>query len=206
MSKVIQIIQVVNAGIVTSNNAIKERSGVFNSFDFPNEIKAIFNQYLFYFGKFLEDLGIENNTSIESKDSQTILTVEPKDEADALHKINSALATYLSLPSSDLASIVIVEDSLEAQVRYQQLAATVQHLQSQLSLSKTELSLKNREIELLENNLDETKKQLPSTDIIDYWEPIEGLQFKKYEGKWFNLDVPKIVNKIKAKIEDKNNL
>lgn len=179
-----------------------------SQFNFPNEYRHIFTQYLTYFGKFLEDLGIAGEVSIEQKDGKTILKITSDQKQETLDQINAALLSYISLPSSDISTIVKPAPDLESQIRLQQLLSAVDHMKSQLNLSKAMISVKDREIELLHATNNQLRTNLIpsvelSSDLIDYWEPLEGVKIKAYKGDFFEIDIPLWVKKIKNRLQKK---
>lgn len=187
--------------LVLNNNDIEEQ--FISQFNFPSEYKSAFVQYLTYFGKFLEDLGINGDISINNKEEYTSIGFLPSNKDVALDNIASALNAYLSLPSTDVLSIVECSRDLESEVRMQQLVSAIDHLKSQLNLSKAVESLKNREISLLEGEISLHRETVnypvdKSLDIKDYWEPIEGIKITSYKGKFFDINIPLLVNKAKS--------
>jgi len=179
-----------------------------SQFKFPNEYKHIFTQYLTYFGKFLEDLGIAGEVSIEQKDGKTILKVASDQKQENLDQINAALLSYISLPSADISTIVKPTPDLESQIRLQQLMSAVDHMKSQLNLSKAMISVKDREIELLHATNNQLRTSfIPraelSSDLTDYWEPLEGVKIKALRGSFYEIDIPLWVKKIKNRLQKK---
>lgn len=169
--------------------------GFISKFKFPAEYKSIFVQYLTYFGQFLEDLGIHGDLSLSNRHELTCLSFNPSDQSVALENIAAALSSYLSLPESNLA-IIVPNGNLESEVRFQQLASVVEHLKSQLRLSNAIISLKEKEISLLERAVDKVEFPLPSKVIKDYWEPVSGIRITSYKGKFFEIDIPKLINRL----------
>jgi hypothetical protein len=179
-----------------------------SQFNFPQEYRHVFTQYLTYFGKFLEDLGISGEVSIEHKDGKTILKVASDQKQETLDQINAALLSYISLPSSDISTIVKPAPDLESQIRMQQLLSAVDHMKSQLNLSKAMISVKEREIELLHATNNQLRTNLIpraelSSDLTDYWEPLDGVKIKAYKGDFFEIDIPLWVDKVKKRLQKK---
>lgn len=179
-----------------------------SQFNFPQEYRHVFTQYLTYFGKFLEDLGISGEISIEQKDGKTILKVASDQKQETLDQINAALLSYISLPSSDISTIIKPAPDLESQIRLQQLLSAVDHMKSQLNLSKAIISVKDREIELLHATNNQLRTNLIpraelSSDLTDYWEPMEGVKIKAYKGEFFEVDIPLWVDKVKKRLQKK---
>lgn len=74
-----------------------------NVYTFPPEIRPACEQYLIYFSRFLEDIGISALANIESHPKKTYFTVKPQNSDEALSNIKEMLDVYLSLPQfSDL--------------------------------------------------------------------------------------------------------
>ncbi|OYD21301.1 hypothetical protein B6S09_16100 [Oceanimonas baumannii] len=174
-----------------------------SQFRFPKEYKSSFLQYLTYFGQFLEDLGISGDLSISDKADVTYLMFYPENKEMALGNITTALSAYLSIPDKDNVNLISCRDDLESQVRYQQLSSVVNHLKSQLELSRAVISLKEKEISLLEDRELKLKSNRLRGDIKNYWEPFDGVKITSYKGKCFEIDIPKIVNNIFGKLEKK---
>ena len=136
---------------------VKERKkDFFIEFDVPEEKRYIVSQYLSYFGQFLVDFGIPSNCEVAVHDASLSLSVAPKDKSEAIENIHAALAAYLSL-AEDGELVVIPKDDAIATVKYQQLLANMEHLRSQLRLAEALISVKDREISLLEQTLSNSK-------------------------------------------------
>lgn len=120
-------------------------------FHFPEEIKSSCEQYLLYFGKFLQDLGIQTTQDLaEEEDNRVLFSVSPIDEKDALDKIREALAVYLHLPASPL----IYNDSF-ASMRLQQQIENLQHSQTMAA----------REIQLAQKVIESQDKIIQHKDL-----------------------------------------
>lgn len=164
-------------------------------FNFPDEIKPACEQYLLYFTQFLADLGISANTSIDGKDESSIFKIIPKDPEQALSQIRDALTVYLNLPSID--NLNLQTNSFD-DIGVQQLLANVYHLNSQLSLARAELQLKEMSIKTLNLELYQTKNLLEEKKIDDGEPLFSGLiKIKKYKGPGFEIDLPEVLRKIK---------
>jgi hypothetical protein len=94
------------------------------NFKFPKEIKFSCEQYLIYFVKFLEDLGINTTSNLKEEAGKVLFSVTPTDDIEALDKIREALAVYLNLPTSP-----IVYDESFASMRLKQQVDNLQHAQ-----------------------------------------------------------------------------
>lgn len=173
-----------------------------SQFKFPEEYKHTFIKYLTQFGKFLEDLGINGDISITNDGKVTKLFFKSEENTiqDQQDIVLSALQTYLNLPSSGMDQLLTSTGEVQSEIRLQQLQATIQHLKSELSLANALVSVKNTELRLLSQEAD-TKviNTSPSEEIVDYWEPIEGIKLTPYKGRFFSIDIPLIIRKLSKK-------
>lgn len=136
-----------------------EENFVSMSFDFPEEVRVPCEQYLLYFGKFLQDLGVRATSDLQHNAGQVLFTVTPADSQTALDKIRAALDVYLQLPSSP------VSDTSHAEIAIQRLEANVLRVKSDLKLAAAELQAKNTTIEA-QRLIIETQKGLLSGEIV----------------------------------------
>jgi hypothetical protein len=118
----------------------EERTNGFSLwFDFPIEIRIYCEQYLFFFSKFLADIGIKATSSIKERAGKVLFSVSPTDDLEALDKIREALAVYLNLPSSP-----IIYDESFAAMRLEQQIRNLEHAQR---MAETEVRLAYKVIE-----------------------------------------------------------
>jgi|GEM_PF-6895011 len=185
-------------------SGLVEEDGFISQFRFPPEYKAAFIQYLTYFGKFLEDLGIAGDLSIKTRNEITYLTFHPENKDIALENIAIALSAYLSFPSEEHIPFFHHDLSPDAKINSHQLHFVIETLKSQLRYAEAAISLKNLEISLLKNRESGKEKPMPqvSSDIKDYWEPIEGFKIIPYRGKFFEANFPKLWKGIRKKVSD----
>ena len=128
-------------------------------FHFPEETKSSCEQYLLYFGKFLQDLGIEATHSLSEEDgSRVLFSVYPIDEVEALGKIREALAVYLHLPASP-----IDYDESFAAMRLQQQVENLLHSQK---MAVREVCSAERELRLAETVIEHQDKIIHAKDSI----------------------------------------
>ncbi len=186
-------------------DSFSQDDGFISQFRFPNEYKAAFIQYLTYFGKFLEDLGIRGDISIRERDDLTYLSFLPECGEVALSNIAAALTSYLSLPNGDSSVLVCPNAEIESEVRFQQLASVIDHLKSQLRLANAMIALKEREITLLDNRLylKRNDSNWETPDVRDYWEPIRGIRITTYKGKFFEINIPTLIGSIYRSKKDR---
>jgi len=131
----------------TKNNSLITRF-----FSFPEEIRVPCEQYLLYFTEFLRNLGINTTADIKHEAGEILFSVTPDNPNQALDKIRVALEVFLDLPKSE---IIIVSDE-EFEIAMLKTKANIDHFNSQLSLAKAEIRVKEREIQAFEAAL-ETK-------------------------------------------------
>lgn len=110
------------------------------SFSFPASISVACEQYLLYFGQFLQDLGVRAETALTHDAGEVLFTVTPTDQQEALGKIKDALDLYLELPSSP------ISDTINESIAVQRLESTVLRLRSDLKLAAAELQAKDATI------------------------------------------------------------
>lgn len=167
------------------------------TFKFPDEYKHQFIQYLSYFSKFLNDLGINCEINMSNSNNSTELLVKSSDVIIENDEIYTLLAAYLQLPSNQSPIIHFIDNSIEANVRFQQLLSVVDHLKSQLKLTEALISLKDTENNILKDKLCELVQPKISDNISDYWEPYEGFKIKPYKNNFIEIDIPLLINKAK---------
>lgn len=177
---------------------LKEHS-VTSIFNFPEEIKQPCEQYLIYFSKFLQDLGIEASTSIEQEAQNVLFMVTPKDPSQALSQIRDALSIYLKLPEIDDIEKYSVNNN---DVGVQQLVSNIYHLKSQLLLSQSIIQAKDATIKTL--NFNNYQQTLLINQHIDSKKNEEKLlndvvTIKEFEGKGFKINLPKLFRMIMRK-------
>lgn len=115
-----------------------EKNELYLNFNFPKSIKISCEQYLLYFAKFLQDLGINATSNLKEEAGKVLFSVTPTDDVKALDKICEALAIYLKLPESP----IIFDESFKS-MRTQQQIENLQHSQKMTA----------RELQLMEKLL-----------------------------------------------------
>jgi hypothetical protein len=168
-------------------------------FSFPEDVKTSCEQYLLYFGEFLRTVGINAAVEIKEEADRVLFSVTPNDSHEALDRIRQVLDLYLGLPT---ATFTPTEDR-EYRLEGQRLTANVMHLKSQLMLAQATLEAKNATIEaqrerliyqgqLIEGRLlPEPAK--PQAKEVEKEEILDGMvEIKKYEGKGFAVNLPKM--------------
>lgn len=162
-------------------------------FNVDENIKTACQQYLVYFSQFLQDIGIEANSSMSEEAQKIMFSVTPCDSDVALTRIKNALEVYLDLPRyPEMISNCNVDE-----VAVIQLQSNIHHLNSQLALAKATIAANNKTIRLLElisnrellTNMDDNKEEL-----------LDGiLKIKEYKKNGFEIDVPELIRKMKRK-------
>lgn len=193
-----QFKEYINEALI-SLNISEDNTPLTSVFKFPKDIQTACEQYLIYFAQFLRDLGIEANTEIKRQAQQTLFNVIPINSNEALDKIKEALDVYINLPQ---ASDLEFSQSESKDVSVQQLLSNVYHLKSQLMLANSVIeqktatihSLKISNYQLSEIVEAQAKKLKDEEEVIG-----ELVTVKKYDGKWFNINLPEIIRRLKRK-------
>jgi len=178
-------------------------------FNFPKEIETACEQYLLYFVRFLQDIGINATAELkEDTPGKVLFVVTPENQAEALDTIRKALAVYLNIPAQvDVYHPV----NLSQEIAIQRLVAQVQHFQSQLTLARAELQLRAATIQqkdkLIHQQQQAIEQQILSQNVLlesmqkdaDDAEPVLGdlVSVKKYEGEWVEVNLPSILRYLK---------
>ncbi len=162
------------------------------SFKFPEEIQVACEQYLVYFVQFLRDIGIEATANLTEEAGNVLFSVTPKNQAEALDNIRTALAVYLRLPSHPHLGLSTPATDIEVQ----RLVANIHHLNGQLVLANAAIQLRDNFIEQALMNrpvLVEAIQQEPDK------EPVVGdiVSIKKFEWGIFEVDLPTILRRLK---------
>ena len=120
----LKILKPVHQKISSSVESNQIHDSLRFTFNFPPDVKIVCEQYLLYFGQFLNDLGIGTTSNLKEESGKVLFSVKPRNETDALDRIREALAIYLNLPSSP-----ITYDESVAAMRLQQQIENLQHSQ-----------------------------------------------------------------------------
>jgi hypothetical protein len=176
-------------------------TGVTANLNIPEDYRHIFGQYLMYFGHFLSEMGIPSKTTVSVNEEGVLLNINPSNKDEAIQNIYLALSSYIALADGE--SVISPLSVQSSEIRYQQLMANVEHLKSQLKYANAVLEVKNDHIEFLRHTRDISQtKQVPTSDssITEKWEPIEGIALTKYKGKFFEIDIPKLIRKLSGRL------
>ena len=199
--------QVINKLLIILENSIislnDHNDHEFNAiFNLPKEYQSILKPYLQYFEEFLNDLCIESDVNIQRIGEDTILSVEPKNKDEALEKIADALKAYLCAPV--MVESVSLEQTLQMQTELSKLYAQCKNLESQMIYKEITLKEQNKQLELNDNIINESKRVLVDTgvdtNIITQSNTIllESLKLIKIKNK--ETDKKTFLGSIKAKI------
>lgn len=119
------------------------------SFKFLPEIKVTCEQYLLYFAKFLQDLGINATSDLKEEAGKVLFSVTPTYDVEALYKIREALAVYLNLPASPISDLEYSENFALMRIQQQ-----VRNLRHSLQMAKTELLSAQYALGLAQQNIE----------------------------------------------------
>ena len=186
-------------------------------FEFPEHLKTACEQYLMYFAQFLFDIGIKVKTEIQDIGSQILFSVIPVNKEEAISKISQALAFYLSIPMIDEIEIKETFGEISESIQFQSLASNILHLKAQLKLAEATLKLQKAHIDLLTNypnqtntnevlinSLDKVREKDNDIDSLTFMNGI--ITIKKYEGKGFAINLPRLVSSTVEYMKDKLNI
>jgi len=133
------------------------------SFNLPPDLADACAQYLLFFRKFLENIGIEASTAASNDAGTVLFSVEPKDPKLALETIHTALRVYLQLPQANYT--VVTNDAIE-KMKALQLGTEIDVLKNRLQLATTLLQAKDATIELKEAQIQTLRVQLEAKDEL----------------------------------------
>lgn len=208
----IEIIEEICSKAALKLHQSSEESSIVSIFDFPEEVKAACEQYLIYFIQFLREIGIDAKANIKDEAGKVLFSVVPLSNETALRRIRDALDIYLQLPIL-FNNVNYTQIPMDTNV--QQLVANIQHLNSQLMLSRAiiqtnQLTIGNQQklIEQQQKVLDSTifQQSLVETNTkFEEGEDILGgtIKLQKYKGNGFQVDIPNIYRLIMNKLGSK---
>lgn len=177
-------------------------------FEFPEHFRVPCEQYLIYFGEFLNNIGIRATTEITHEASTVLFTVVPESKEIALENIREALEIYIQLPSkvSNMSYVNVPNDP-----QLQQLYANIQHLNSQVLLLNATIQMQDQTIKQQQNMIKQQQEVVDATILHtslvamstsgkeeDKEELFGGtLALTKLEWKGFELNIANIYRWIK---------
>ena len=170
-------------------------------FDFPDTIKIACKQYLLYFAQFLEDIGINVNTSLKDHANQVLFEVVPKNSQQAIDKIRDALNIYLATPG--LSKISENRIASNKNIAAYQWMNQVDFLITQLRQVEAELKMKDATIETLELSNYQYKQLLSETKSSEQDEKIIGdlVKITEFKSKGIKVNLPEILRILKRKLK-----
>jgi hypothetical protein len=127
-------------------------------FNFPLSLKITCEQYLLYFARFLQDLGINATSNLKEEAGKVLFSVMPTDDVEALDKIREALAVFFNLPSSP----IVYDDSFAA-MRLQQQVENLQHSQR---MTEREIRSSERELRLAQTIIENQDRVIVQKDTL----------------------------------------
>lgn len=170
------------------------------------EYRPAIIQYLSYFTEFLVGLGIKATSSLQQFGERTLFEVTPETKEEAIEKIYQALDIFLNLPEKTNNISISPIATIEAEVRTQQLLSVVEHLRSQLRLSQALVSIKEQELSIYRDQQSENLRSIIKMDVVEAGTENSELKLlggiikiQEYKGKFFNIDVPKIIKSVLSK-------
>lgn len=172
-------------------------------FDFPDHIKHECEQYLSYFGQFLHDLGIESHTETIRKGREILFSVSPKNKDEAIGRISQAFSLFLTMPVLNTDDIRPISSDVGHLIKFQRMAAAVNHLKSQLKLAEATilaqqdhiLTLKELNTNALITSLTKVVQKEKVSDGVTFFNGL--IKINRFEGKGFEVDTPKLIHKAK---------
>ena len=196
-NRILTILNNEIADIVEENNRELNKNHLVNIFSFPPEIRQACEQYLIYFSKFLEDLGIDTTVKLDAQTKNTFFTVIPKNSNDALFKIKELLDIYISLvdePNLEMVSYTEYDLSIN------QLLSNVYHLKSQLVLLNSILQAKDATIESLKFTNYQQTLLIELNSKKNEEKVLDGmLTINEFQGKGFKINLPEILRRLKRR-------
>lgn len=199
-----KILKEINVNVTSE---ISQYAGIDNFttlFEFPEALKTACKQYLVYFAQFLADIGINVDTSIKEEANKVLFTVITNNGDEALDKIKAALEVYINAPGNPESETISNESKDIAVLQWE---ANIYHLKSQIALQQAILQTKDATIEALQLSNYRLKEEITTAKQIE--ENTTGLKeekfmggtlaIKKYDGKWFSIDSPEFIRKLKRK-------
>ena len=126
---------------------------IITKFIFPDQIKNECQQYLLYFTKFLQDLGVSVSSKITEEAGKVLFSVSPTDDNEALDRIREALAIYLNLPASPISDIEYSENFALMRLQHQ-----VRNLHHSQQMAKTEILSTQYALRLAQQNIENQDK------------------------------------------------
>jgi len=172
-------------------------------FVFPDHIKHECEQYLVYFGQFLSDIGIDSHTEISRKGKKILFSVAPKDQNEAIERVSQAFSLFLTIPALHNENIKPVSTGVANQIKFQRMGAAINNLKSQLRLAEATFlaqqdhinSLKEFNTNALVTSLIKVIEKDKESNGVSFFDDL--IKIKPYKGKGFEIDIPKVVSKVK---------
>jgi hypothetical protein len=197
INETVDLLKAIEAQAITNCLEQIEDKSLATYFSFPEEVKSACEQYLLYFREFLRDVGINASVEIKEEADRVLFSVTPRDSHEALDRIRQILDLYIGLPTATFTTTDEKGYRLEAQ----RLSANIMHYQSQLVLAQAMIEQKDATIGLLKDRLILQGQMVegrllpePAERKEDDKEEILGgaVEIKKYEGKGFVVNLPKL--------------
>ena len=152
LNRCIEIFKKANSEVLEKYQSSLTSYSLTERFNFPPEVKTACEQYLLYFAEFLKDVGIKVSTNISKEGQDTIFSVIPEDEKEALANIRQLLELYIRFPDSDI--INQYQPGSELDFPVEKLIFQVKHLENQIQILNLENRTKALELRNKENEVD----------------------------------------------------
>lgn len=197
--RLLEIIDETVESILLGYEIEKNSEYVISNFSFPPEIRSACEQYLLYFSKFLEDLGIEVVSKLDSQYENTLFMVSPKNSDEALSNIRDLLNLYLTFPESN----IIENTSITSfDISTQQLMANIFHLKSQLLLANSIIQAKDATIEALNLVNYQHKISINLQSNQNEEKTLGGLiTLDQFEAKGIKINIAEIFRRLKKQLK-----
>jgi hypothetical protein len=201
-------------GWVSRSLTLRRPAGsLVSRFMFREEIRVPCEQYLLYFTRFLEDLGVEATADLRHEAGQVLFSVTPADKDEALDKIHEALMIYLGLSASPVSDLA----ALDYEIAIQRLVAEVQTLQSRVTLARAEIQLKEATIQQQQVTIEQLRppggglmleslqQVTPPPKGEDREEVLGGLvAIKKFEWNFLEVGFPEVFRRLRRLFKDRS--
>jgi len=132
-------------------------------FAFPKHLSTACEQYLLFFGKFLQEIGIAATANIDHKASRVLFSVVPDDPEEALEAIYEALKVYLNLP---LATYNVGNTNPLDMMAAQELTIQLDFFKTQLQSAQAVGQLKDMTIQSQNYLLRESARTIDSQQAL----------------------------------------
>lgn len=167
------------------------KDSIYFEFDIDKPMQVASKQYLMYFIQFLEDIGIEAESSMKDEPKKIMFEVIPKDKTVALDNIRKCLEIYLGL--IDNKELELYQDY--SNVAVMQLKANINHLNNQIMLANTIIEQKQVTIDLLRSG----KAIIPKEEKSEISLLNGAVKIKEFQWKGLIVNPAQVINLLKRR-------